>query len=460
MIKYDPGQVEGQITRAAPSLLVHNDWTSSSVVERCIHIADVTGSNPVLSTMSPTIFKNSLWLFSAQTVVKIISFLYTIFLARSLGVDNFGIYTAALAYFALFSSLADFGFNRYLIREGAQSQDRLHQLVWSTVCTRLAFVSVLFMAFSILLWWLDPDSLRVGVSLLAIIAVLPQSIAFTFDAVLVAKEKLWLSSIGLLILSIVTTVAGFYFVTQGLDVIGAVTALVIGESAYMFGLWWILRRQQMNFQLHISWKDIQTIISGSLPYGLLAVLGLVYFRIDSLMLSYMRGSYETGLYGAAYRFLEAVVFIPSALATAMFPVLSRLHEKNNAEVKKLYFSSLRFLAGLSVVVLGGFLFVLPMMVLWLLPQYAESIEALKILSWTIPFLFLHVAGTIVLLSSQKYLKEVIQLSLLTVGFNIVANLLIIPRYGFIGASYVTVASEALSFFVFFGLIYYRLLRHD
>ncbi len=409
--------------------------------------------------MKEKIIKNSLWLFFAQAIVKVISFGYTIFLARSLGVDNFGVYTAALAYFALFSSLADFGFNRYLIREGSRSEDRLSQLVWSTVCTRLAFVSILFMIFSVLLWWLDPDSLRVGVSLLAIIAVLPQSIAFTFDAVLVAKEKLWLSSIGLLILSVVTTVTGFYFVTQGLDVIGAVVGLVVGEAFYMFGLWWILRKQQMEFQLKISLKEIQTIIKGSLPYGILAVLGLVYFRIDSLMLSYMRGSYETGLYGAAYRFLEAIVFIPSALATAMFPVLSRLHEKNNAEVKRLYFSSLRFLGGLSLIVLCGFLFVLPMIVGQLLPQYNGSLEALKILSWTIPFLFLHVAGTIVLLSSSKYLKEVVQLSFLTVGFNIIANLLLIPQFGYIGASYVTVASEGLSFFVFFGLIYFRLLRH-
>ena len=66
-------------------------------------------------------------------------------------------------------------------------------------------------------------------------------------------------------------------------------------------------------------------------------------------------------------------------------------------------------------------------------------------------MFIHVPAVTVLLSTDKYLKQVLILSLITVAFNIGANLAFIPKFGFIAASWVTVASEILSFVIFFLL---------
>ena len=86
-------------------------------------------------------------------------------------------------------------------------------------------------------------------------------------------------------------------------------------------------------------------------------------------------------------------------------------------------------------------------------------QVIQILALTIPFMFIHVPAAVVLLTSDKFLKPVIILSLLTVGFNVIANLLLIPTYGIYAAAWITVASEILSFTVFFLLLYKRLLRH-
>ncbi|KKQ83069.1 MAG: Polysaccharide biosynthesis protein, partial [Candidatus Daviesbacteria bacterium GW2011_GWF2_38_7] len=89
--------------------------------------------------------------------------------------------------------------------------------------------------------------------------------------------------------------------------------------------------------------------------------------------------------------------------------------------------------------------------------YSQSIPVIKILSLAIPFMFIHAPAVSLLLSTDKYLKDVLILSVLAVSFNIIANLIFIPKYGLFAAAYVTVLSEILSFVVFFLLIKKRIL---
>ncbi len=409
--------------------------------------------------MRSKLLSNTLWLLIAQALVKGVAFVYSIYLAGALGVEQFGLYIAALAYFSLFSSITDFGFNRFLVREGAKDLQKLSQYLASIIILRIGMTAILFAGFSLLIFQLDNNRMRVMLSVLAVLAVLPQSLGLTLDSLLVAREKLKYSSIGLLLLSIANSLLGVYFISSGWGVTGALFSIILSQLIYIGVLIIFIQKAGISLRAGAQIKYFKEIAKGSLPYGILGVLGLVYFRIDSLMLSYLKGSYDAGIYGAAFRFLEAIVFVPSAVATALFPVLSRLHDNNLPELKRLYFKSLQIIGSLSVGTLIIFLVFLPSLIESYLPQYQPSIEVLRILSWTIPFMFLHVIGTIVLLSTDKLLKSVIVLSLFTVAFNIIANLYLIPEYSYIGAAYVTVASEALSFIVFFELLYWKILRH-
>lgn len=403
------------------------------------------------------ILKQTSWLFLAQSVTRVIGFFYVIYLARTLGVLDFGLYTVALAYFSIISSMADFGFNRFLIREVARDRLQAPQLVWNIVVFRLTLTTVLFAIFSVFLYAMDQDRLRVSLILLATLAILPQAIAFTFDAIFVAIQKLQFSASALFVSSITTVLVGLILIGNGFGVIGAVNALIAGQIIYAVILTYLLYKQQGNFLSSIKLSIIKEAIIGSLPYGLLSVLGLLYFRIDSILLSYIKGNFETGIYGAAYKFLEAVTFIPSAFSLALFPVLARIHESSPADVRKLYFKSLKVMLGLGLLVFFGYMLILPEVIRIFLPKFTQSIMVIRILSISIPFMFIHVSAVTVLLSTDKYLKEVLILSVLAVLFNIIANLVFIPPYGFIAAAWVTVASEVLSFVIFFLLTKKRIL---
>lgn len=394
----------------------------------------------------------------AQVIARLIGFFYTIFLARNLTIPEFGLYSVALAYFSLLSTISDFGFNRFLVREIAKDHLRLSNLVFNVTFLRLTVSSCLFALFAVILYMLDPDKFRVSVSLLMVLAVIPQAVALTLDGLFVALKRLQLSALSLVFLSIFTSAIGYFLVLSGFGPTGAAIALILGQLGYLVIIIVILLTQKINLLAEINFKIIREITLGSLPYGLLGILGMLYFRIDTILLSYLKGNFDTGIYSAAYKFLEAAIFIPTALSTALFPVVAKLYLEDKHKIKSVYFKSFKMMMFAGIVMVVGYLLILPYIIRIFLPNYLFSIEALRILALSLPFIFIHIPGAQILLSTDKYLKPIILLSIFTLSFNIILNLLFIPKYGFIAASWVTVASEALSFVVFFQLLRVKVFK--
>lgn len=402
--------------------------------------------------MDKIILKNSAWLWVAQAITKAISFFYTIFLARNLGVENFGLYIAALSYFALISSVTDFGVARFLMREVSSDQSRLNKVLPIAIFSRFCLLLIFLVVFSVGLYVFDHDINRRTLSILAVLAVLPQSISLTLDAVFIALRKISYSALGILLLNIVTTTIGVIFVSFGYGSYGVVLALAIGQVLYAAILVGFTFWQKINWSNHIDIGGFKSLIRGSLPYGLLGILGLLYFKIDALMISYMRGNFELGIYGAGYKFLEAITFIPAVVGTVLFPVMAHLHERSRKDIYTLYSKSLKTMFLLSLPITLGFIFLLPPVINFFLPQYYQSITVIKVLALTIPWLFLIAPQGTLLLSSEKYLKPVVLISVFNLLFNFVGNLIFIPIFGFMGAAWMTVISDVVGFFIFYVAI--------
>lgn len=398
------------------------------------------------------IFRQASYIFFAQFLTRIIGFFYTIFLANALGVLDFGLYSVALAYFSIISAVSDFGFNRFLIREIAAQRLPSWQILWNILILRLTIVSVFFAVFSLSIYFLDPDKIRVSIILLASLAVLPQVIAITFDGVFMALQKLQFSAIASFILTIATVFFGVYFMDRGLGVFGAILGLILGQIIYMFILLYLMGRHEGFKLASVTTPILKQAVLGSLPYGVLAVLGLLYFKIDIVILSYLRGNFETGIYATGYKFLEAVVFIPNALNFAIFPVLAKLHEESPNKIRLLFLKSVKTMFILGLIVMIGYVLLLPVIIESFLPKYVSAIDVVRILSLAIPFMFIHIPAASVLTSSDKYLKQVILFSIIPLAFNILLNIIFIPYFGFIAASWITVWSDIISVVVLFIFI--------
>ncbi len=412
-----------------------------------------------LTLMIKKILRNSSYLIVSQALTKVVAFFYALFLINNLTVEEIGLYSVALSYFSIIAAIADFGIVRYLIRELSKDNTLSKKILGDVFFLRVGMTGLLYILFSSFLLLFDPDHARSSLAVLAVLAVVPQAVAFSFDGVFVAQQKLKYSALGQFVLSISSILMGIGFVTYGFGPYAPVIAIVLAHVVYALFMLYLLTREGIAFTLSFpSIAAMKEIFRASLPYGLLGALGLIYFRIDMVMLSYMRGSYETGIYGTAYKFLEAIVFIPSAVSAAIFPVFSHLHHNEQVQIKKLYFQSMLIMGVLSVFVLFGFLFILPLFIQFYLPKVKEAIPILQILSFAIPFMFIHSPAIQLLLSTDKFLKPVILFSFMTLFFNIILNYFFINQFGAMGAAITTVASEILSFVIFFAIAYKRILR--
>ncbi len=179
------------------------------------------------------------------------------------------------------------------------------------------------------------------------------------------------------------------------------------------------------------------------------LLNTVFFRIDILLLQPLRGNAEVGWYSAAYKVLDGLLLIPSTVTIALFPILSRFAEEAPDALMRTYRLATKLLLSLALpisILVSGFSD--PIIAVLGGPQYLpQASTALRILIWFLPLSFVNGLTQYVLISvnQQRYLTRAFVIGTV---FNLVANLAVIPQYGFQGAAAVTVLSEIVLFMPF------------
>lgn len=408
--------------------------------------------------MLKAIFKNSSYLLLSQFLVKAFAFLYAIFLAGNIGASDFGTYSAALSIFGLMSLFADLGINRVLTRDIARDGSNLSKLFSTAILLRAFSSAASFLGLTIFFYFTDHSSLRFMLTSIALLSLVPQSIALSIDAILIATKKAPLSALGFFLFNMVTYIIGAILIYLGFGVFGAITAFLIGHIFYaVFFVGSLFMAGKVKFEpfdLSLSFK----ILKQSLPYGILSSIGFASFRFDTVILSFSRGGAETGVYSLAYRFLEAATIVPIAFGTILYPLFSQ-HFKNREKTSKLFKSSLLygFLAGCLVVLI--YWTILPVILNTFFPEsFSGSAGILQILSLAIPFIFMHIPMGQLLLARENLLKKLLFGYLFIFAINLFLMLGLIPKYGVVAASWVTVIAEATTFLTFLYFIKKKVLN--
>jgi O-antigen/teichoic acid export membrane protein len=194
------------------------------------------------------------------------------------------------------------------------------------------------------------------------------------------------------------------------------------------------------------------------PFALTSIIAMVYTRLDLVLLSLWHGDVAAGWYSAAYKLWEAIGLVPSSLLDALFPEMSRLagSREGDARLRSLFRTSRwAMLGGGAVLAAGGTLGAS-----WLIAlvygqegDYVASVPAFRILVWAVPAMFLYLLSGHVLYAVGE--QRQVTRAMLTVGLlNVAMNLLVIPRWNYLGASAVALISEWL----LWGLLYSRARR--
>ena len=204
----------------------------------------------------------------------------------------------------------------------------------------------------------------------------------------------------------------------------------------------------------------RTLIIGGTPFALNALFAVFFFRIDTVMLSVLKGDAAVGIYNAAYNPLLALGGIISGiLVAAIYPVMSRYFISSRDALETTTILASRYMALLGFpIAMGCFVLANRFIDLFYAGQFSASVIAFQILALFIPIrLVSSITGTLLTSINRQGLRTIsVGLSAL---FNILLNALMIPYLSYIGAGIATVLSEVFLYFIFLYYIkkYYKRL---
>jgi len=194
----------------------------------------------------------------------------------------------------------------------------------------------------------------------------------------------------------------------------------------------------------------------SFPLMINLLLATVFFRIDILLLKPMKGDAVVGYYGAAYKYIDGLNIIPAYFTQAIFPLMSRYADSSRDSLMRAYRLALRLLLMIALPIAFGTPFIAEglIMVLGGAEYLPDSKIALQLIIWFLPFSFVNSVTQYVLIAinQQRFLTKAFVIG---VSFNLIANLIVIPRFSYMGAAVVTVLSE----FALLIPFYYAVRKH-
>jgi O-antigen/teichoic acid export membrane protein len=146
------------------------------------------------------------------------------------------------------------------------------------------------------------------------------------------------------------------------------------------------------------------------------------------------------------------MFIPGIFATSIYPAISKFFISSPESLKMVYQKGFKYLLIIAFpIAVGTTLLADKIMLLIYKGEFVQSILALQILIWTIPFIFLSSLLGIMLASINRQ-KLAFKINIICMLLNVVINLILIPKYSFIGSSLATVITSLVSLILCYHFI--------
>jgi O-antigen/teichoic acid export membrane protein len=398
--------------------------------------------------------QNGLWLLVAQLVSKAVMFVATILVARHFGLELFGKFSFALAFATVFLFVANFGLAEFMIREVARFKDRTAEYFGNALS--LKFFSTLLtlgISYAILSLLGKDTETQILVYLLILYTIFFSAVNFT-SSIFRAFEKMqyeaYVQIIGSLLLLILGISALFFHLNLELFISAFPISYILAFIVSLLFLHQIF----CGITLKFNWSVARHVLSESWPFALSSFFTLLYFQLDTVMVSLFKGDQAAGIYNAAYNFIFAALLIPNIVGSVLYPRLSACTDdkKYCARIQNRVLFLLFITAiGITVVTFFGSTF-------WLRLLYgSEFLSAsalLRLLSLTFPLLFVCSFYGIVLASVNKQ-KIGMYVTGGTAVLNMILNYFFIQRWSYYGAAF----ASLISFFVMFLLLTYYYCRY-
>ena len=390
-----------------------------------------------------TIFKNMSWLLISQIIATICGFIWTILMARYLGVSEYGIVGFAISFTGILSLVVDCGISTHIVRHMATDRDMAPKYLGNAIPLKSLFACITFFITLVILMLMRADEVTIIVTLLFTLEMVFKSFIGLLNGSFQAFEEGKYQGIGNTLSSILLLAFILITIFTNLGIYGISIAYVLSNLFVLIYEYLALKKHIAlpKFEFDKSFCKEITILS--LPFAATGILYSIYYSIDIVMLTNMVGNYASGIYNATYKLISVLTLFQGIYGAVIFPVMSK-YFKNDKNILVVSFEkSVKYLTLITLpFAVGTMFYSLEIIQLFYGVEYDPSASVLSILMWTVCLLFINSACITLLNASHKEFA-VTKIYLIAAIFNVGLNLLIIPYFSYDGAAVTTVLSDSL-----------------
>jgi O-antigen/teichoic acid export membrane protein len=396
--------------------------------------------------------------FISQFGYKILGFAMLALMARGLSQTDYGKLMFALSLCAMTVPVTDLGASTDLARRVAAAPGGARRRLEAVLSARVPLAAAYVLLMSAWVAVTKPDVLgvTVAIALFSVCRDLYRSYSSLF---------LGLKQVGYTVVAFGSSLA----VLVGLVAVGVksgaglgwMTAAHVWSGLVLVAVAAAITRVRIGpIELRWSWRRLRRVVGGGVWLFVLSLASLAHFAADTVMLGYLQPYEQVARYQAAAKLLEASQFVVRPLTLILLPVCAALASRQQwSELRRLMHE---MFAGMAVLGLAawGFvaLFAVPIVRIVYTAAYDDSTQVLRVLYLSVPGLYI---ATVAMLLASSTLREKRAVLIMAAGvaLNVALNLVAIPRYGALGAAWVTVVSQTFVALWLLGDAYRSVARH-
>ncbi|PJE58296.1 MAG: hypothetical protein COU81_01410 [Candidatus Portnoybacteria bacterium CG10_big_fil_rev_8_21_14_0_10_36_7] len=393
--------------------------------------------------LAQKIAKNFLVSSAGRFLSFVMALITTGYVSRYLGRAGFGDYSTVLAFVYIFTVFADLGLYQIALRGISEVNNNEKRLVGAIFSLRLLWGALIFLLAPVVVIFSPYNHIvKVGVAIAALglwflsntqvlISIFQKYLKTEF----VAYGDVLSRTIQLvLVIIFIRLNQGFYSIVWAVAISACVNFLFV----------FAFSKRLIDYKISIDiilWKKI---VKESFPLAIAGILTMVYFKLDIIMLSLFKSAEDVGIYGLAYKVLESLIFFPAMFVGLVMPQMIKfLSLGNNSRFNYLCQKTqdLLFITAVPLVV-GGWFLSKPIALLLGGEDFLLAANPLNILLAATSIIFFGslFSSMIIAFHKQKTLSYIYSGGAI---FNVVANLIVIPQYSYMGAAATTLTTEII-----------------
>lgn len=373
---------------------------------------------------------------------------FIIMTTRLLGSEQFGLFIYLITISAVISAFFEMGLDLQIVR--LISPNKKQGSHFSSISLALRLLGVLGIvaaasALYIIVYqndydlWLYIIGITQGIFLFILShlrAIFRSLELLKYEAISIAVEKMSIAGLGFIILLTTADLLWFFVFYNLGSFISVVTSL-----------YFIYKLTGFRSIKIPSKQEATSILKPAIPFAVLNIIQVTYTRLGTILLERLSGNIGwVGFHNAGARFADAFVVFPNTIMAAVYPVLCRVHEDLKVIWNLVQLTS-RMLLALAVPV-GTTIFIASYEFTMLVfgKEYIEAFYAIGVFGLTlIATSQVFIVGSVVSATGNQHKANY----MLVVVFilSILAYIIIIPRYGYYGAAWITLADQSTLFVI-------------